>query len=344
MVKKLSGRRLHRTREAAALKTILWTGPDVSGPCQKGPILSNVLITPRSLTKEGHHALDLLKDSGHRLIFAAPGKQPSEEELCRLLPGCAGYLAGVEMISSKSLESARDLRVISRNGSGVDNIDLEAAKKLGIEVLKAEGANANGVAELTLGLIFSLTRSVAFHDQKMKEKVWERIKGIELVGRTLGLLGCGRIGKLVAGRALGLGMSVMAFDLCPERSFCPSDEFSWGSFEEVLEKADVISLHVPASPGEKPVITEQVISKMKKGVYIINTSRAGLIDEHAVITALDNNRVSGFATDVYDREPPDVLSLVMHDRVVATPHIGGYTAESVERATKIAVKNLLKCL
>ena len=306
--------------------------------------MSNVLITPRSLTKEGHQALDLLKESGHRLIFSTPGQQPTEEELCRLLPGCAGYLAGVEKISAKSLESARDLRVISRNGTGVDNIDLEAAKKLGIEVLKAEGANANGVAELTLGLIFSLTRAVAFHDRKMKNKVWERRKGIELTGRTLGLVGCGRIGKLVASRALGLGLSVIAFDLCADRSFKPSDQFSWGSFEEVLEKADIISLHVPASPGEKPVITEQVISKMKRGVYVLNTSRAGLIDENAVITALDNNQISGFATDVYDKEPPDVFRLVTHDRVIATPHIGGFTEESVERATKIAVENLLKRL
>jgi D-3-phosphoglycerate dehydrogenase len=306
--------------------------------------LSNVLITPRSLTKDGHPALDLLKESGHRLVFAAPGKQPSEEELCRLLPGCAGYLAGVEKISAKSLESARDLRVISRNGSGVDNIDLETAKRLGIEVLKAEGANAHGVAELTIGLIFSLTRAVAFHDQKMKNKVWERRKGIELTGRTLGLVGCGRIGKLVAGRALGLGLSVIAFDLCPDRSFCPSDKFSWGSFGEVLEKSDIISLHVPASPGEKPVITEPVISKMKRGVYIINTSRAGLIDENAVITALDGSHIQGLATDVYNCEPPDMLNLVMHNRVIATPHIGGFTEESIERATRVAVENLLKCL
>jgi phosphoglycerate dehydrogenase-like enzyme len=306
--------------------------------------LSNVLITPRSLTKDGHPALDLLKESGHRLVFAAPGKQPSEEELCRLLPGCAGYLAGVEKISAESLESAGDLRVISRNGSGVDNIDLEAAKRLGIEVFKAEGANANGVAELTLGLIFSLTRAVAFHDQKMKNKVWERRKGIELAGRTLGLVGCGRIGKLVAGRALGLGLSVIAFDLCPDRSFCPSDKFSWISFGDVLKKADIISLHVPVSPGEKPVITEQVISKMKRGVYVINTSRAGLIDENAVIAALDDNHIQGLATDVYNCEPPDMLDLVMHNRVIATPHIGGFTEESIERATKIAVENLLKCL
>jgi D-3-phosphoglycerate dehydrogenase len=306
--------------------------------------VSKVLITPRSLTKDGHPALDLLREAGHMLVFPAPGKMPSEEELLSLLPGCCGYLAGVEKISARVLESAKGLKVISRNGTGVDNIDLSAAKKLGIKVLKADGANASGVAELTLGLIFSLTRSFVFHDRKMKDKMWERRKGIELTGRTLGLVGCGRVGKIVACRALGLGMSVLAVDISPDRAFCPSGEFRWCSFDDILEKSDIISLHMPASAGARPVITEKVIRKMKKGVYIINTSRASLIDENAVLAALDNSQISGFATDVYDREPPDSFRLVLHERVLATPHIGGYTEESVGRATVAAVENILNCL
>jgi phosphoglycerate dehydrogenase-like enzyme len=306
--------------------------------------MGKVLITPRSLSKSGHPSLDLLKDAGHEIVFSTPGKQPSEEELLQVLPACAGYLAGVEKISARVLESAKGLKVISRNGSGIDNIDLEAAKRLGILICKTAGANAKGVAELTIGLMFSLARFVPLHDGKMKDEVWERTKGIELEGRTLGLVGCGQIGQEVATRAVGLGMNVLAFRRHPDKSFKPSDSFGWRSFEEVLEKSDVISMHRPATPSGEPVITEQMIEKMKKGVYIINTARASLIDEGAVLKALESCQIAGLATDVYEKEPPEKFSLVKHSRVIATPHLGGFTKESVDRATLAAVENLIKSL
>ena len=303
--------------------------------------MKKILVTPRSLTKAGHPALDRLRQAGYEVIFSTPGKQPDEEELLRLLPDCVGYLAGVEKVSAKVLESAKELKVISRNGSGVDNIDLATAEKLGISICKTEGANAKGVAELTVGLMFSLVRWVPFHDARMKAETWERRKGIELDSRTLGLIGCGQIGKEVAIRALGLGMKVIAYRRHPDRTFTPSDKFSWVSFEEVLKESDIISLHRPASPTGEPVIDRGAISKMKKGVYIINTARASLIDEISALKALENGQISGIATDVYAKEPPENYSLVKHERAIATPHLGGYTAESVDRATIDAVENLI---
>jgi len=303
--------------------------------------MKKILVTPRSLTKAGHPALDRLRQAGYEVIFSTPGKQPDEEELLQLLPDCVGYLAGVEKVSAKVLESAKELKVISRNGSGVDNIDLATAEKLGIRICKTEGANAKGVAELTVGLMFSLVRWVPFHDARMKAETWERRKGIELDSRTLGLIGCGQIGKEVAIRALGLGMKVIAYRRHPDRTFTPSDKFSWVSFEEVLKESDIISLHRPASPTGEPVIDGGAISKMKKGVYIINSARASLIDETSVLKALENGRISGIATDVYAKEPPENYSLVKHERVIATPHLGGYTEESVDRATIDAIENLI---
>jgi D-3-phosphoglycerate dehydrogenase len=306
--------------------------------------MEKILVTPRSLTKAGHPALDRLRQAGYEVIFSTPGKQPDEEELLRLLLDCVGYLAGVEKVSAKVLESARELKVISRNGSGVDNIDLATAEKRGIRICKTEGANAKGVAELTVGLMFSLVRQVPFHDARMKAETWERRKGIELDSRTLGLIGCGQIGKEVAIRALGLGMKVIAYRRHPDRTFTPSDRFSWVSFEEVLRRSDIISLHRPASPTGEPVIDGGAISKMKKGVYIINSARASLIDETSVLKALENGRISGIATDVYAKEPPENYSLVKHERVIATPHLGGYTEESVDRATIDAIENLIDSL
>jgi phosphoglycerate dehydrogenase-like enzyme len=306
--------------------------------------MDKILVTPRSLTKGGHPALELLKKAGYEVVFSTPGKQPDEDELMRLLPGCVGYLAGVEKVSSKVLEAARGLKVISRNGTGVDNIDLEAAERLGVRICRAEGANAMGVAELTIGLMFALVRSIPFHDAMMKQRKWERRKGVELYGRTLGLVGCGQIGKEVAVRALGLGMEIMAYRRNPDRSFSPSEKFRWATFDELIENSHIISLHLPATPTGEPLITSRLIARMKKGVYLINTSRASLIDEKAVLSALEEGHIAGFATDVYSEEPPKDLTLVKHERVISTPHLGGFTDESVDRATEEAVLNLLNFL
>jgi D-3-phosphoglycerate dehydrogenase len=306
--------------------------------------MMKVLISPRSLTRDGHPSFEMLKNAGYEIVLATPGKQPSEEELLEKLPGCIGYLAGVEKISRKVLEAAKGLKVISRNGSGIDNIDQEACARLGITICRTEGANAKGVAELTIAFLFALARWVPFHDGMMKDGEWERKKGMEIEGRTLGLVGCGLIGKQTALRALGLGMRVVAFRRNPDRSFAPSDMFSWVSFEELLGQSDVVSLHLPANPDGEPVITKDVIGKMLRGVYIINTARASLIDEKAVLEALREGHVAGFATDVYIKEPPEDYSLVKHERVIATPHLGGFTVESVDRATVGAVENIINTL
>ncbi|MCD6385326.1 phosphoglycerate dehydrogenase [Candidatus Sumerlaeota bacterium] len=305
--------------------------------------MTKILITPRSLTRTGHPALELLKEAGYELIFSTPGRQPDEEELIRLLPGCVGYLAGVERISARVLESAKDLRVISRNGTGIDNIDAEAARRLNIRICRAEGANARGVAELTIGLLFALVRWIPFSDAGMKNEQWTRRKGIELENRVLGLIGCGKIGKQVAIFATGLGMKVIAFDCSPDYSFSP-DNFNWVSEDELYMKSDIISLHLPALEEGKPLINKETISKMKSGVYLINTARASLIDEEAVLEGLESGHIAGIAIDVYAQEPPSDYRLVKHNRVIATPHIGGYTSESISRATRIAVDNLLKNL
>ena len=302
---------------------------------------ARILITPRSLTREVHPALRRLQDAGYELVFCSPGKQPDESELRQLLPGCIGYLAGVEPVSAVVLEAAPGLRVISRNGVGVDNIDLAAAKKLGIAVCKAVGANARGVAELALAHILALARWVPFSDKSIKAGGWERRKGLELIGKTLGLVGCGHVGRLVAKLALAFEMNVLAYDVMPDKSFAPSPDFRYAPFDEVLAKSDVISLHCPAPSGGKPLIDTAALARMKKGVLLVNTARADLIDSMALAAALQSGQVGGAATDVFKSEPPKDDPLVASDRVIATPHLGGFTEESVDRAVQIAVDNLL---
>ncbi len=302
---------------------------------------AKILVTPRSLTSSWHPAFDRLKNAGFEVVFCTAGRQPAAEELKSLLPGCVGYLAGVEPVTADVIEAADVLKVISRNGTGIDNVDLEAAQRRGICVCRAEGSNARGVAELTIGLMLALTRSIPYSDRAVKVGEWQRRKGIELQDKTLGLIGCGRIGKLVAEMAVGLGMKIIAFDVFADAAFQPSPRFHFGTMNDVYAQSDIISLHCPPLPNGRPLIDAKEISRMKRGVYLINAARYDLLDTTAVAAALDSGQIAGLALDVFDHEPPINNPLAGKDRVIATPHVGGLTEESVDRAVLTAVDNLL---
>jgi phosphoglycerate dehydrogenase-like enzyme len=250
----------------------------------------------------------------------------------------------VEKITDGVLAAATCLKAISRNGTGVDSIDLAACARRGIAVFRAEGANARGVAELTLALILSLLRAVPFGDARLKAGGWERRQGTELEGKSLGVIGTGRIGKLVTRFALALDMTVLGFDAFPDAGFSPGPGFRYTDLDGLLESSHVVTLHCPHSPGEKPIIGRDALGRMRKGAVLVNTARAGLVDAAAVLAALNEGRLAGYAVDAYDREPPEASPLLSHERVIATPHVGAFTTESVAAATRAAVDNLLAAL
>lgn len=300
-----------------------------------------IAVTPRSLSGSGNAALSVLTEKGYEIVYPAPGKMPTEDELLRAVPGCVGWLAGVEPITPRVLAAAKGLRVISRNGTGVDNIDLDAAQAQGIVVERAMGANARGVAELAITLMLSIFRSVPWSSNHLQRGDWQRRIGIEAQGRTLAVIGCGAIGREVADLALGLGMWVTGYDPMPSNSFARPG-FRFASLEEALTTADAISFHCP--PGEHPILDAAMLARLKKGVAIVNTARAELIDDEAMLAAIEQGHVAGLATDVFRKEPPELSPLLSHERVILTPHAGGFTEESVERATRVAVDNLLRVL
>jgi phosphoglycerate dehydrogenase-like enzyme len=250
----------------------------------------------------------------------------------------------VEKITEAVLARADCLKAISRNGTGVDSIDLAACERRGISVLRAEGANARGVAELTIALMLSLLRSVSYGDARLKAGAWERRQGTELEGRSLGVVGTGRIGKLVTKFALGMDMRVLGHDAYPDAGYAPSPDFHYVTLEELLGSSDIVTLHCPHTPGAKPLIDGAALARMRKGAVLVNTARGGLVDDAALLAALQDGRLAGYGVDAYEKEPPEPSTLLAHDRVIATPHIGAFTAESVSRATRVAVDNLLAAL
>lgn len=306
--------------------------------------MSRILVTPRSLTRGNDPELDRLREAGHEVVLCTPGRTPVEAELVSLVPGCVGWLAGVERIGGRVIAAADALRVICRNGTGVDSIDLEACRGRGIAVLRAEGANARGVAELVLGLVLAHLRSLPFHDATLHAGGWERRQGIELEGRTLGVIGTGRIGARVARFGLALDMRVIAHDLTPNPALAALSGFRYAPVPDLLAASDIVTLHCPHTPGSPPLIDAAALANVRRGCLLVNTARWGLVDAGAVLAALEEGRLGGYAVDAYETEPPPPLPLLRHARVIATPHIGAYTTESVARSTRQAVDNLLEQL
>jgi phosphoglycerate dehydrogenase-like enzyme len=227
----------------------------------------------------------------------------------------------------------------------LDNIDCAVAAGRGIAVFTADGANARSVAELAIGQLFALARAVPECSASLKRGLWERGRpGVELEGKTLGLIGCGRAGKLVARMAIGIGMQVVAFDPAPDTAFSPGRGFRMASFEEVLAAADFLSLHCPPAADGRPLLDAEAIVRMKRGAFIINTARHNLLDSVAALAALESGHIAGFALDVFDMKRPADLGLSRHPRVIATPHIGAFTRESIDRTMAVAVGNLLTAL
>jgi D-3-phosphoglycerate dehydrogenase / 2-oxoglutarate reductase len=306
---------------------------------------SRILITPRSLTQAPSLDLAPLERAGYELVYASAGKMPTESELLELVPRCIGWLAGVEVISERVLRSATELKVISRNGTGVDNIPLSLARQLGIKVLRAEAANACGVAELAICFALASLRHLPALHLSVRQGQWKPLRGREIRDRQFGLVGCGAIGRMVAQMALGLGARVTAFDPYPDESFQPSENFAWRSLDAVLAGAEILSLHCPPLPSGRPLIDRDAFNQIQTGCCLINTARGSLVDEGSIIEALDAGKLSTYATDVFSAEPPDPASpLLRHEGVIVSPHIGAFTEESVRRATRKAVENLIRAL
>ena len=243
--------------------------------------------------------------------------------------------------------AAGRLRVVARAGVGLDNIDLEAARKHGVKVVNAPGAPAQSVAELTIGLMIAAARRLVELNAKLRGGVWAKEYGLELHGKTLLVVGFGRIGRRVAAIARALGMRVLAYDVVDVRA--EAERLGVELVSDLckgLGMADVVTLHVPLTRETWHMIDWRAIRCMKRGAILVNTSRGAVVDARAVLEALEEGYLYAYATDVYEREPPEGVEarLVRHPRVVATPHIGSQTLEAQERIAVEVAEKLAKIL
>jgi len=285
-------------------------------------------------------AIARLREAGLEVVERT-GMSP--EELAAEL--AKGYEAIVVRSATKvrkaAIDAAVGLKLIVRAGVGLDNIDVEYAREKGIQVRNTPRASTDSVAELALAHMLALARSLPQATISLREGKWEKkaFKGIELSGKTLGVIGIGRIGQAVARRALCLGMRVIAFDKFVKES--PLPEVRMVPLEELLREADFITLHVPADPAG-PVIGQREIALMKDGAYLINCARGGVVDEAALLSALNSGKLAGAGLDVFEEEPPQNMELLHHPKVSLTPHIGAQTKEAQARVGDEVVDILLE--
>jgi D-3-phosphoglycerate dehydrogenase len=290
------------------------------------------------LAKEG---VDILKEAGFEVVEKT-GMSP--EELIQTVPDFdAIVVRGATKVVKEVIDAATNLKVIGRAGVGLDNVDRDAAKARNIKVLNTPAATSASVAELALGMIFALTRNVVRGTIGLRGGQWEKkaLKSTEVGGKTLGIIGIGRIGTELAKRANALGMKVIAYDAFIDTS----DHAEMVPMDRLLAESDYISVHVPGGVDTKDLVSKAEFDKMKDGVYFVNCSRGGVVNEDAMYEALKSGKVKAAAADVFAAEPPGEHKLFELDNFIATPHIGAQTAEGQLRAgTQIAeyVRDALK--
>jgi phosphoglycerate dehydrogenase-like enzyme len=298
-----------------------------------------IVVTPRSF---GQH-----DESLRRELQAAVGEvryRPgplTADELAPIVADADGLLAGLDEITDAVFKGAPRLRVVARYGVGVDRIELDAAARRGVTVTITPNANANAVAELTIALVLALARPIAAGRDRVRAGEWPALPGFELRGRTIGLLGLGHIGTLVAAKARALGLRVLAHD----PFVTESGAAELVDLDKLAAESDFLSLHAPLTDATRGIVGRSLLERVKPGAAIVNTARGELVDEAALLWALDEGRLRAAALDVLTEEPPPGGNpLLERDDVLVTPHMGPHTAEATSAMGRIALEELLAVL
>jgi D-3-phosphoglycerate dehydrogenase len=253
---------------------------------------------------------------------------------------------GRTKVTRQVFEAAKNLKVVGRAGVGVDNIDLEAAKEHGVTVVNCPVATTVAVAELAIGMMLSMVRRIPYGDAGMKNEKWlkKELMGTELMGKTLGIIGYGNIGRRLAKYALAFGMKVICYNRRRDLDEVRSTGAEPVELEDIYAQSDIISLHLPLNADSKYMINDETFAKMKDGVMIVDVARGGVMEEAALLRALESGKVAAAALDVFEKEPPVDWSVPKHPNIIAMPHVGGQTQEAQERAAEDIASEVMNVL
>ena len=302
-----------------------------------------VKSTSLDFGKTGREPIDLLIANGCEFESVQVDAN-SEEQGIAVVKDADVLVVGLQRITERVLEAAARLKVIGRCGVGLDNVDLRAAGARGIPVVYTPGANAQTVADLTLGLMLALARKITQADRMTRDHQWKRIMGNDVWGKTLGIFGLGQIGANVARRAKGFDMRVVAYDVVQNPPLAKELGVEYRSKADILAQADFITLHLPLNQETQGFIGEQELKAMKKTAVLVNTSRGGIVDEQALYRGLKAGEIAGAALDVFAQEPPGKTPLVELDNFIGSPHIGGITVEAIERIGMTVARDIVAVL
>jgi D-3-phosphoglycerate dehydrogenase / 2-oxoglutarate reductase len=302
--------------------------------------MPKVVITPRSYGLYSPEISKVWQDAGFEVIIK-PG--PHEEaNLCELVADADALLVGTDKVSRAVIHSARSLKFIAKYGVGVDNIDVDYARNHGVEVSNTPGVNTEAVADYTFGLLLSLARKIPQSHSDLIEGKWSKTVGLEIWGKTLGIIGLGAIGKAVAKRAKGFDMQIIAFDLYPDPAFAEANQIAYLDFESVIRKSDVLTVHMALSEDTRHLIAGREFGWMKENTLLINTARGGIVDEDALFEALSGRVIAGAALDVFESEPLGNSRLTTLDNILLTPHNAAASVEAIRRMTEQSTDQVLQ--
>ncbi len=299
-----------------------------------------VLITSNSFGRYDKDPVEMMQNAGWDLIPNPFGRILSEDEMVELIKDVDAVILGSDPVTRKVLENANKLKVISRYGVGTDNIDLETAKRLGITVKIAKDANSEAVADYTIGLMLSTLRHISDTDQHLRNGTWKKYTGLDLCNKTVGVFGLGAIGKGVVKRLSGFGCTILGYDLYEDAEFNSKYNVTLSDAQTIFEKADIISLHIPGNANNQPLIGEDELNILKDTAVIINTARASLVDEKAVVDAINAGKIYGYGTDVFSSEPNIPEIFVGQKNVVLSPHMAAVSVGAINKMSQMAVQNI----
>ncbi len=303
-----------------------------------------VLVTSTSFGKVVKEPVEILNSQGYEIIWNKLGRPLKEKEVMERVKEIDAYIAGLDDITAKAIEAADKLKVISKYGAGVDNIDIEVATKKKIVVTNTPGVNTEAVADLTSGLILAVARKIPQADASTKKGEWKKFFGTAVYGKTLGIVGMGRIGKAVTRRAKGFGMKIIYWDCRREINIEKEAQVEYVNFKTLLQKSDFVSLHLPLTKETRGLIGKEELKLMKPTAFLINTARGPIVNENALCECLRSKVIAGAAVDTYSNQPPKDSPLLSLNNIVTTPHMGSYTYESIMNMGMTSVKNVIDVL